>query len=156
TFGVFPRITTIEVLIAALMPTFVLFGWIAARPATARVGAVLVSFTPVQLALQSAYAANFVYFANSSISLILGVALTAVISGIVFFVGASWTTNRLLRSNRETLAAVAESKRRPDRVAVASLMQHRLALLAARMSAIPDEARSDTVNLRQLRTALSI
>ena len=35
-FGVLPRITAFEMLIAALMPTFVLFGWMAARPATAR------------------------------------------------------------------------------------------------------------------------
>ena len=37
-FGVLPRITAFEMLIAALMPAFVLFGWMAARPATARVG----------------------------------------------------------------------------------------------------------------------
>ena len=36
TFGVLPRITTIEMLIAALAPTFLLFGWMAARPATGR------------------------------------------------------------------------------------------------------------------------
>jgi uncharacterized membrane protein YccC len=47
-FGVLPRVTTIEVLIAALMPTFVLFGWMTARPATARVGYVLALFTSVQ------------------------------------------------------------------------------------------------------------
>ena len=49
TFGVLPRITTIEMLIAALMPTFVLFGWMAARPATARVGTLLAIFTSVQI-----------------------------------------------------------------------------------------------------------
>ena len=32
TFGVLPRITTIEMLIAALLPVFVLFGWMAAPP----------------------------------------------------------------------------------------------------------------------------
>ena len=35
-FGVLPRITTLEMLIAALAPAFLLFGWMSARPATAR------------------------------------------------------------------------------------------------------------------------
>src|SRR4029450_9757365 len=75
-FGVLPRITTLEMLIAALMPAFVLFGWLAARPATARLGSLLAVFTSVQLALQSSYSASFDSFANSSIALMLGVALT--------------------------------------------------------------------------------
>src|SRR4030095_16690500 len=48
-FGILPRVTTIEMLMAALMPAFVLFGWLAARPATARVGSLLANFTSVQL-----------------------------------------------------------------------------------------------------------
>ena len=35
-------------------------------------------------------------------------------------------------------------------------MQHRLALLATRITVVPSEARRDAANLRQLRTALSI
>ena len=35
TFGLLPRITTLEMVIVALMPTFVLFAWISARPAAA-------------------------------------------------------------------------------------------------------------------------
>ena len=61
TFGVLPRITTFEMLIAALMPTFVLFGWMAARPATARLGSWFAIFTSVQLALQSSYEAQLLF-----------------------------------------------------------------------------------------------
>jgi uncharacterized membrane protein YccC len=53
TFGILPRITTIEMLMVALMPAFVLFGWMTARPATARIGSLLANLTSVQLALQS-------------------------------------------------------------------------------------------------------
>jgi hypothetical protein len=35
-------------------------------------------------------------------------------------------------------------------------MQHRLALLAARITVVPGEARSNAANLRQLRAALSL
>jgi uncharacterized membrane protein YccC len=156
TFGILPRITAVEMLIAALMPAFVLFGWLSARPATARIGSLLANLTSVQLALQSTYAADFASFANSSIALMLGVALTGVICGIVRFLGTGWIAKRLLLSNRETLAAVAARKSRQDRVAIASLMQHRLALLAQRIAAVPAEARSDAANLRLLRTALNI
>jgi uncharacterized membrane protein YccC len=155
-FGVLPRVTTLEMLIAALAPTFLLFGWMAARPATARIGAMLAIYISVQLALNDTYSADFTSFANSSVALMLGVAFTGVICGIVRLLGAEWIASRLLRSNWTTLAAVAERKSDQDRAAIASLMQHRLALLASRISAVPAEARRDAANLRQLRTALNI
>jgi uncharacterized membrane protein YccC len=155
-FGILPRVTAIEMLMAALMPTFLLFGWMAARPATAAIGALLANFISVQLSLQPFYTADFASFANSSIALMVGVGLTGVICGIVRFLGTGWIARRLLLGNRATLAAVAARKSWQDRVAVASLMQHRLALLAQRIAAVPAEARSDAANLRQLRTALNI
>jgi uncharacterized membrane protein YccC len=155
-FGVLPRITTMEMLIAALTPAFVLFGWMAARPATARVGSLLAIFTSVQLALQSSYSASFASFANSNIALMLGVALAGVVCGIVRFLGSDWIAARLLRSNWRTLAAVAGREAWQDRIAISNLMQHRLALLAARIAVVPAEARSAAANLRLLQTALSI
>ncbi|MEA2941920.1 MAG: hypothetical protein QOD09_2449 [Bradyrhizobium sp.] len=156
TFGLLPRVSTMEMLIAALAPAFVLFGWMAARPATARAGSWFAVFTSAQLALQSSYEGSFPSFANASVALFVGVALTAVTCGIARSLGADWIASRLLRSNWKTLAAVAERNSPADRVAIASLMQHRLALLAARISVVPAEARRDAANLRQLRTALSI
>ena len=156
TFGVLPRVTTLEMLIAALAPAFLLFGWMAARPATGRLGSWLAVFTSVQLALQSSYEGSFSSFANSGIALVVGIALTAVTCSIVRSLGTSWIASRLLQSNWRTLAAVAERKSHGDRVAIASLMQHRLALLAERITVVPAEARRDAANLRQLRTALNI
>lgn len=155
-FGVLPRVTNLEMLIAALAPAFLLFGWMAARPATARVGFTLAVYLSVQLALTETYSADFSSYANSSVALMLGVSLTGVICGIVRLLGASWIAGRLLRSNWATLAAVAERRSDPDRVALVSLMQHRLALLATRITVVPAEARRDAANLRQLRTALNI
>jgi uncharacterized membrane protein YccC len=155
-FGVLPRITTLEMLIAALAPAFLLFGWMAARPKTARVGFILAVYISVQLALTETYSADFSSYANSSIALMVGVSLTGVICGIVRLLGAEWVASRLIRSNWSTLAVVAEGTSRQDRVAIASLMQHRLALLATRIAVVPAEARRDAANLRQLRTTLSI
>jgi uncharacterized membrane protein YccC len=156
TFAVLPRITTFEVLIVALMPTFLLFGWLTARPATARIGSFFAIFTSVQLALNSSYSADFIAFANSSVALMVGVSLTGVICGVVRLFGAGWIAERLLRSNWKTLAAVAKARSRQDRFAVASLIQHRLALLAARITVVPAEARSHAANLRVLPAALSV
>ena len=155
-FGVLPRITTLEMLIVALMPVFLLFGWMAARPATARVGSILAIFISVQLALTETYSADFLSYANSSVALMLGVALTGVLCAIVRLVGADWIARRLLQSNWRTLAAVAERTSDQNPFALASLMQHRLALLAARVAVVPADARSDAANLRQLRTALNV
>ena len=156
TFAVLPRITTFEMLIVALMPTLLLFGWLTARPATAPIGSFFAIFTSVQLALNSSYSADFISFANSSVALMIGVGLTGVICGIVRLFGSDWIAERLLRSGWKTLAAVAEAKSQQDRIAVASLMQHRLALLAARITLVPAEARSLAANFRLLRAALSI
>jgi uncharacterized membrane protein YccC len=116
----------------------------------------LAVYISVQLALTETYSADFSSYANSSVALMVGVSLTGVISGIVRLLGANWIAGRLVRSNWTTLATVAERRSVQDRLALASLMQHRLALLAARITVVPAEARSDAANLRQLRTALNI
>ena len=110
----------------------------------------------MQLALQSSYSADFGSFANASLSLVVGVALTAATCGIVRTLGAAWIASRLVRSNWRTLAAVAARSAPRDRAVIGGLIQHRLALLAARIAVVPAEAQSDAANLLQLRTALNV
>ena len=105
-----PRITTIEVLIAALMPTFVLFGYLATRPATARVGTSSAIMVSAVLYLQPFYSASLNSFVNSSIALLLGVAVTGIISGVARSLASEQAAHRLIKSNWRTLAAVAGSK----------------------------------------------
>ena len=155
-FGILPRVTTFELLVVALAPTFLLFGWMTARPATGSAGSWLAIFTSVQLALQSSYSADFGSFANASLSLVVGVALTAATCGIVRTLGAAWIASRLVRSNWRTLAAVAARSAPRDRAVIGGLIQHRLALLAARIAVGPAEAQRDAANLLQLRTALNV
>src|SRR5262245_23122385 len=155
-FGVLLRIMTLEMLIVALMQTFLIFVWCDVRLATARIGSILAIYLSVQLALTETYSAEFSSYANSSVALMVGVALTGVTCGVVRLLGADWIASRLLQSNWTTLAAVAERKSDQDPFALASLMQHRLALLAARITVVPADARSDAASLRQLRTALNV
>jgi uncharacterized membrane protein YccC len=155
-FVVMPQVTTVEVLIAVLMPAFVLFGYLAARPKTASLGSLLAIFVAFQLALESSYSASFASFVNASISLLLGVAVTGIVCSVVRASGAEWIARRLVRSNWTTLAAIAESRGRQDSAALASVMLHRLALLAARLTGLPADARKEAANLCPLRTSLNI
>jgi len=155
-FVVMPRVTTVEVLIAVLMPAFMLFGYLAARPRTASLGSLLAILVAVQLALESSYNASFASFVNANISLLLGVAVTGLVCGVVRTFGAEWIARRVVRSNWTTLAAIAESRGRQDRAALASVMLHRLASLAARLAVLPEDTRKEAANLRPLRVGLNI
>ena len=134
-FGVLPRITTLRDVdrrTRADFPAVRLDGR-AARDRAASAPC-LPSSLPCNWRCSRRTRPIFASFANSSIALMFGVALTGVICGIVRLLGTGWIASRLLRSNWRTLAAVAERKSHQDRVAIASLMQHRLALLAARIT----------------------
>src|SRR6267378_6488445 len=86
-FAVLPRISNIEMLIAMLAPPFVLFGILMARPATAFIGLALGIITATLLALQSTYSADFATFINSSVSLVIGMAVAAVVTRLMRSVG---------------------------------------------------------------------
>jgi uncharacterized membrane protein YccC len=93
---------------------------------------------------------------NANISLLLGVAVTGLVCGVVRTFGAEWIARRVVRSNWTTLAAIAESRGRQDRAALASVMLHRLASLAARLAVLPEDTRKEAANLRPLRVGLNI
>ena len=156
TFLVMPRITTIEMLIVALMPTFLLFGYLATRPATAPLGTFLAIMTSADLSLESSYTGSFDPFINANIALLLGVAITGLVFGAVRSLGSQGIAHRLIRSNWIALAAVAESKGRQDGAALLTVTLHRLGMLAARLASVPDDTREDAANLRQLRAVLNI
>ncbi|MGY3599358.1 putative membrane protein YccC [Bradyrhizobium sp. USDA 4341] len=61
-FALVPGISHVEVLIAALAPTFLLYGFLIARPKTAPIGMALAANTATLLALQSTYSADFASF----------------------------------------------------------------------------------------------
>ena len=109
-FVVMPQVTTIEALIAVLMPAFVLFGYLAARPTTASLGSLLAILVAVQLALESSYSASFASFVNASISLLLGVVVTGIVCGVVRSFGAEWIARRLVQ---EQLDDARDHRRKP-------------------------------------------
>jgi len=156
TFAVMPRITTIEMLIASLMPAFLLFAYLSARPATARMGGLLAVMLSADLSLDSSYTGNLDQFANSNIALLFGIAITGVILSLVCSLGSEALEYRLMRSNKVTLAAVAENMPRQDPVGLLATALQQLAKLSTWVGTISRDTREEAANLRHLRAAVNI
>jgi uncharacterized membrane protein YccC len=155
-FAIVPAITDIEVLIAALAPTLLIYGLLIARPATSFIGMALAANTSTLLALQSTYVADFQSYANSSVAFLLGMAMAAVVTRLGRTVGAEWIAQRLMKTSWTTLAVTAERRGLNDRAAFAGLMLDRLGLLTQRIAAMDEADRSDIANLSQLRVGINI
>jgi uncharacterized membrane protein YccC len=155
-FAIIPGISKIELLIAVLAPSFIVFGFLIARPQTAFAGIPLAVNSATLLALQSNYDADFASFANSAIAFLLGMAAAAVIIKLARSVGAQWVARRLMKSNWATLALTAERRGNNDRARFAGLMLDRLGLLAQRFAVVPEVDRRDVDSLTQLRVGLNI
>jgi uncharacterized membrane protein YccC len=155
-FALVPAISQIEVLIVALAPTFLVYGLLIARPATAGTGMALAANTSTLLALQSTYSAEFGSYANSAIAFFIGVVVAEIVTRIARGVGAEWVAKRLVLSSWKTLAVAAERRGKHDRAEFAGLMLHRLGLLVQRVAFISESDRRDTDSLAQLRIGLNI
>jgi uncharacterized membrane protein YccC len=155
-FALVPGISHVEVLITALAPTFLLYGFLIARPATQPIGSALAANTATLLALQSTYSADFGSFANTSVAFFLGIVIAEIVTRIARGVGAEWIAKRLMLSSWETLAVAAERRGQGDRAQFAGLMLHRLGLLVQRIAFISENDRRDADSLTQLRVGLNI
>jgi uncharacterized membrane protein YccC len=155
-FAIMPAISNIELLIAALAPPFLFFGFLAARPPTASAGAWLGTITAILLALQSTYVADFETYANSSLAFLCGMVVAVVVMKLARSAGVAWVARRLMKTNWETLALTAERRGRNDRPVFVGVMLDRLGLLAQRFAVVPETDRRDVDSLTQLRVGLNI
>ncbi|MGY3239926.1 MULTISPECIES: FUSC family protein [unclassified Bradyrhizobium] len=155
-FALVPAISDIEVLVVALAPTFLLYGFLIARPATAGTGMALAANTATLLALQSTYFADFVSYANSAVAFFVGVLIAELVTRIARGVGAEWIANRLVSSSWITIAVAAERRGKRDRAEFAGLMLHRLGLLVQRIAFLSESDRRDADSLVQLRIGINI
>ncbi|MEH2484326.1 FUSC family protein [Bradyrhizobium sp. AZCC 2230] len=155
-FALVPAISHIEVLVVALAPTFLLYGFLIARPATAGTGMALAANTATLLALQSTYIADFASYANSAVAFFVGVLIAEIVTRIARGVGAEWIANRLVLSSWITIAVAAERRGKRDRAEFAGLMLHRLGLLVQRIAFLSESDRRDADSLVQLRIGINI
>ncbi|MBR0706892.1 FUSC family protein [Bradyrhizobium liaoningense] len=155
-FALVPAISHLEVLIVALAPTFLVYGFLISRPATAGTGMALAANTATLLALQSTYSADFASYANSAVAFFVGVVIAELVTRIARGVGAEWIANRLVLSSWKTLAVAAERRGKRDRAEFAGLMLHRLGLLVQRIAFLSESDRRDADSLVQLRIGINI
>lgn len=155
-FAILPGISNVEVLLVALAPPFLVFGFLIARPATFFIGMILAANTASLMALQATYSADFASFANGGLAFFVGTEISTITILLARSVGAEWSVRRLMRKGWLTLAWAAESRGNRDRAAFAGLMLNRIGLLAPRLAAMPDHALSQSDPLRELRVGLNI
>lgn len=155
-FALLPQTSNIEVLIAMLAPTFLLFGILIARPATSLIGMVLGANTATLLALQQTYGADFTTFINSSVAFLVGMVVAVMVTTMARSVGSEWIAWRLMRTGWMDLAVAAERRGRNDRAAFVGVALNRLGLLAQRLAVIPESDRRDVDSLSQLLVGLNI
>jgi uncharacterized membrane protein YccC len=155
-FALVPAISHIEVLIVALAPTFLLYGLLIGRPATAGTGMALAANTATLLAIQSTYSADFASYANSAVAFFVGVLIAEIVTRIARGVGAEWIANRMVLSSWKTIAVAAERRGKRDRAEFAGLMLHRLGLLVQRIAYLSESDRRDADSLVQLRIGINI
>jgi uncharacterized membrane protein YccC len=144
------------VLLVALAPPFLVFGFLIARPATFFIGMILAANTASLMALQATYSADFASFANSSLAFFVGTEISTITILLARSVGAEWSVRRLMRKGWIALAWAAESRGNRDRAAFAGLMLNRIGLLAPRLAAMPDSELSQADPLRELRVGLNV
>ncbi|WP_245424080.1 FUSC family protein [Methylovirgula sp. 4M-Z18] len=155
-FAIMPVVPSFPLLVVALAPPFLVFGWLIAQPATTGIGVSLGSNVATLLALQSTYDPDFVAFLNVALSFNVGMIVAVLVTLLTRSVGAEWSARRLMRIGWAALATAAERRGMRDRAQFAGLMLNRIGLLAPRLAAIPQNDLHSVDSLAELRVGLNI
>ena len=156
-FGILPGVSTFETLYLVLLPAGFIIGILASRPATAGAGMVLGAFGATQLALENGYSYDFITYAETCLSLLIGLACALIITRLMRSFGAAWGAERLMRANWRDVANAAQASSANDRATLTGVMTDRLGLMMSRLAAVEtgaDKAASDTMT--DLRVGLNV
>lgn len=156
-FAILPKVVGFEELYLVLLPVGLIIGVLVSRPATFGTGMVLGAVGATQLAMSNGYQINFLKFAGTSFSLLIGLGSALIITQLIRSVGAAWSAGRLMRANWQDVAAAAEAGAAPDRAALIGIMMDRLGLMMPRLAAVASGADSAAAGtLLDLRVGLNI
>ena len=156
-FAILPKVTGFDMLYLVLLPVGLIIGVLVSRPATFGTGMVIGAVGSTQMALSNGYDINFIKFADSSFSLLIGLGSALIITRIIRSVGAAWSAERLMRANWQDVAAAAEAGAASDRAALTGIMMDRLGLMMPRLAAVASGADSAAAGvLLDLRVGLNI
>lgn len=156
-FGILPAISAFGALYLVLLPAGLVIGVLMNRPATASAGMVLGAFGATQLALENGYNYTFITYAETCLSLLLGLACALIMTRLIRSFGAAWGAARLMRANWKDVATAAQSGNAHDRATMTGLMMDRIGLMVPRLAAVETGAdRAATEALTDLRVGLNI
>lgn len=156
-FAILPRVSSFEMLYMVLFPVGLIIGLLVARPATFSFGMVLGAFGATQLALQNGYNMDFISYAESSLSLLVGLGSALVITRLIRSVGAAWSAEQLMRANWRDVANAARANNAQDRATMTGLMMDRLGLMMPRLAAIANGAdAAAAMVMRDTRVGLNL
>lgn len=156
-FAVLPLATTFEMLVLALAPALLVCGVFMAQPKTAPLAMGAAVNGSAMIALQGSYTGDFAAFANSSVAVIVGMWVAAIVTRLVRSVGAGWSARRLRAINRRSLARAAERQGAQNGLELAALMLDRVGLIAPRLAALPSEDAEWTADLlAEVRIGINI
>ncbi|QGY05141.1 FUSC family protein [Methylobacterium mesophilicum SR1.6/6] len=136
-FAVLPLASSFEMLALALAPALILCGLMMTQPRTAPMGMGAALNGATLLALQNGYSGEFAPFANGVIASVVGMWVAALVTRLIRSVGAGWSTRRLVRINRRSLAAAADGRGAGHGLELAALMLDRVGLIAPRLATLP-------------------
>jgi uncharacterized membrane protein YccC len=156
-FALLPAVDGFVMLAVVLAPTFILYGLLSTRPATAPIAMPLATVGATVLALQETYSGDFASFVNGGIATVIGLGAGAIFTKLIRSVGADWSAWRLVRSNWLSLAKTAKRHGHRDRAAFAGLMMDRIGLVTMQLSRMmPQHAPSANKLQADLRVGLNI
>lgn len=156
-FAVLPLATTFEMLVLALAPALLTCGVFMAQPKTAPLAMGAAVNGSAMIALQGSYTGDFAAFANSSVAVIVGMWVAAIVTRLIRSVGADWSARRLRVINRRSLARAAERQGAQNGLELAALMLDRVGLIAPRLAALPsDDAEWTADLLAEVRVGINI
>ncbi len=156
-FAVLPLATSFEMLALALSPGLLICGVFMAQPRTAPLAMGAALNGSAMIALQGSYTGDFVAFANSSVAVIVGMWVGAIVTRLVRSVGAGWSARRLRTINRRSLARAAERQGAQNGLELAALMLDRVGLIAPRLAALPsDDAEWTADLLAEVRVGINV
>ncbi|MCA6215152.1 FUSC family protein [Ideonella sp. B7] len=139
-------------------PAFLLLGCLAARPATAGLAFPMIMGVAGSLALGDIATLDFPYFFNSNLSLLMGIAVAALVNQLMRTVGSDVVARRLRRAVWRELAAQAGARHGvPDEGRTVRSLD-RIGLLAPRIAQTAPQQRDDAARaaLRELRVGADI
>jgi uncharacterized membrane protein YccC len=157
-FAILPAIDGFPMLVAVLLPPFVLLGSFLPDPRRASSALAVVLAFCNALALQATFSADFARFMNANLGQYVGLLSAVLATAVLRSMGVEASVERLRRRTWKSLARLARARRAPAHADFAAALVDRLGLLAPKL-AVADARGADAAAheaLRELRIAMNL